>query len=200
MKGGNHAKRRSLSRSKKQVSLARRNMMSNEHEENRFWKIVDRFKTIIEIIVALPTISAIVWAVIVLLQKGLGATVPAWIIFIASLFAFALGVVLGRRSNPKHLKKKIKKEAFNAIWEINQSIEEVDGPFCKTCFTRMEPHQKESVVDRSKYFAFACKNPNCEKRGAVTTGLAAQSIDDAKRRASEYFIGQKRKSNLTKRK
>jgi hypothetical protein len=141
----------------------------------------------------------IVWVAIVFIQKGLEATVPAWTILISSLFALFLGIALGRRSNPKFLKKKIKQdETFNAIWEIDQTTDEADGPFCRTCFTRMEPVQRENNMDTSMYLVFACRNPNCEKRGAVTSGLAAQSIDDAKRRAKEYFIGKKRKNDTTK--
>ncbi|MBI3169418.1 MAG: hypothetical protein HYZ22_13120 [Chloroflexi bacterium] len=175
--------------------------MNKSNEDNQFWKIIDRFGLVIGIIATLSTITPIIWAFIVFAQKGLTATVPAWTIFVASLFAMILGISLGRRSNPKNIAKKIKRdEAFDAIWEINQMNDEVDGPFCKTCSTRMEPSQKVNTVDRSKYFAFACKNPSCERRGAVTSGLAAQNIEDAKRRASEYFIGQKRKNDMAKRK
>lgn len=173
--------------------------MSNENSENRFWKTIERYKLIIEIIVAIPTATGVIWATWIVLKKGLQATVPAWVILLVSLCALLLGITIGRRSNPKHLAKKIKREeAFDAIWEINQTNDEVDGPFCKTCYTRMEPVQKKRPADDSIYLIFACHNPSCERRGAITSGLVAANIDDAKRKATEYFDGQKRKKLVTK--
>lgn len=156
---------------------------------------------IIEIIVLLPTAAGVIWAAWVVMKKGLQATIPAWVILIVALYALILGIAMGRRSNPKNLVKNIKRdEAFDAIWEINQTNDEVEGPFCKTCFTRMEPVQKKNRTGNSTYLIFTCKNPKCQRRGAITSGLAAKNIDDAKRRATEYFTGQKRKNIVTKQK
>lgn len=168
--------------------------MSNEHEENRFWKTIERYKLIIEIIALIPTATGVIWAAWIVMKKGLQATIPAWVILLVALCALFLGIAMGRRSNPKHLAKKIKQdEVFDAIWEIDETNDKVDGPFCKTCFTRMEPSQKKNQIDNSDYLIFTCKNPSCQRRGSITSGLAAKSIDDAKRRAAEYFTGQKRK-------
>jgi hypothetical protein len=64
-------------------------------DSDKFWKAVERFKLVIELIASLIVAVPIVYAILV---QGFNAAIPVWAVLIISVFAIALGFLLGRNS------------------------------------------------------------------------------------------------------
>ncbi len=67
--------------------------MNNPQKDKGLWGIIERFKTIAELIATLIVVIPILF---VLIQSGLTATVPIWLVLIIALFAVFLGYLFGR--------------------------------------------------------------------------------------------------------
>lgn len=113
--------------------------MNKQESDSGFWKIVERFKIIGELIAALIVIVPILF---VLVQQGLAATVPAWLVLLITLSAVTLGYLLGRRprtvisaevpaTQPNELKTPLQTINFNYQdsplnhgWRIAETVDE----------------------------------------------------------------------------
>jgi hypothetical protein len=67
----------------------------------KVWKFVERFKIVLELIVALIVAAPVL---IALLQQGLAAVVPVWLVILTAIFAVMLGFLLGRRPKTAYLR------------------------------------------------------------------------------------------------
>lgn len=63
-------------------------------QPNKVWKGIERFKILLELIIALFIVSPVVF---VILRQGLAAVVPLWLTVLITAFAVLLGYLLGRR-------------------------------------------------------------------------------------------------------
>jgi hypothetical protein len=61
---------------------------------NKVWKVIEQFKLLLELIIALFIVSPVVF---VILRQGLAAVVPLWLTILLTAFGVVLGYLLGRR-------------------------------------------------------------------------------------------------------
>ncbi|MCX6029479.1 MAG: hypothetical protein NT169_09280 [Chloroflexi bacterium] len=65
-------------------------------KDSGFWEVVQRFKTLVELI---ATLIVVVPLVIVLVQQGFQAVMPVWLVVLIVAFAVVLGYMLGRKAS-----------------------------------------------------------------------------------------------------
>jgi|SRR6185436_20468552 len=65
------------------------------------WKLISRSKTIFELLAALVVVTPVILASSKLIQQGLAAMVPAWVVLLPAAVALILAFVLWRQANPK---------------------------------------------------------------------------------------------------
>ncbi len=61
--------------------------------EEKFWRAIERFKTLVELAAATIIVAPVLFA---LIQQGLMAVLPVWLVLLIIIFAIFLGYVLGR--------------------------------------------------------------------------------------------------------
>ncbi len=67
---------------------------------DKFWKFIERFKILAELTATLVVVIPVLY---VLLQQGLAATIPVWLVLLITVFAVFLGYMLGRRPSASFL-------------------------------------------------------------------------------------------------
>lgn len=79
--------------------------MNNGKQDPPFWEFIDRFKTVAELIatliVVVPTLVAI-WG---LIQQGLTAVIPAWVVLVTAIFGVLLGYLIGHTPIPSQSRR-----------------------------------------------------------------------------------------------
>jgi hypothetical protein len=78
----------------------------------KFWKSVERFKLIIELVTSLFVVVPIVYAII---AQGLTATMPAWAVLFIAFSAIVLGYLIGQNSIKRVMPSSKPKEPSNPL-------------------------------------------------------------------------------------
>lgn len=106
--------------------------MNRDKQDSPFWKFVEKFKTLAELTATLIVIVPALVAVWELVQQGLTAVVPAWLVLITAIFGVLSGYLLGRTLtlSQHHLRPLIEKIDFeyrdsplNHGWQLGQADE-----------------------------------------------------------------------------
>lgn len=89
--------------------------MNNNKQDSPFWKFIDRFKTVAELIATLMVVVPALVAIWGLIQQGLTAVIPAWVVLVTAIFGVLLGYLIGRAqilSQSRHFRALIEKIDF----------------------------------------------------------------------------------------
>ncbi len=73
--------------------------MKSGSEDLSLWNFVERARTVLQIMTALVVVVPVMLAAWNLIQQGLAAIVPAWVVLLTSILGVPLGYLLGRRRN-----------------------------------------------------------------------------------------------------
>lgn len=110
-----------------------------DNNKDGLWKVIERFKTIAELIATLIVIFPILSA---LIQQGLNATMPVWLVLVVAIFAILLGYLFGRTSRiSQNIPRNHKHELLQKIdfdysdspvehkWHLGESTDETQPSF-----------------------------------------------------------------------
>ncbi len=112
-------------------------------DSDKFWKAIERFKLVIELIASLIVAIPIVYA---LLAQGVSANIPVWAVLVILVFAIALGFLLGRNS----IKKVVMPN--QSIIGSNQLLQKIDfnykGSPTKHNWEIRSPDENQPIITR----------------------------------------------------
>ncbi len=70
--------------------------MKNNKQDSTFWEFVDKFKTVAELIATLIVVIPALVAIWGLIQQGLTAVIPAWVVLVTAILGILSGYLIGR--------------------------------------------------------------------------------------------------------
>ena len=70
------------------------------------WKLINRSKTIFELLAALVVVAPVLLASSKLIRQGLAAMVPAWVVLLPAAVALVLAFLLWRQPSPKKINSR----------------------------------------------------------------------------------------------